>query len=278
MRKEHIKQLRVEAPMSLLSYLRAYFPSYPSVKALKRAIDQKQCKVNGRVERFSTHPLRKGDLIELELSDLPKALPPTVLYEDEELIAYNKSAYVVSDPPSHLFAIHRLDKETTGVLLYAKSVEAEGKFSALFAERQVKKQYLALVDGLVKNPSWSCHNFLGKTQSYQGGAIYGSVAPRLGKEALTHFTCLETTSEASFVLCHPVTGRTHQIRSHLQSAKHPVLGDWHYASRFQCPYKARRYLLHAHQIEIAGRQITAPCPEDFRLAYAEIFKSPFCFS
>ncbi len=263
--------------MSLLSYLRAHLPSCPSVKAIKRAIDHKLCKINGSVERFSTHPLKKGDLIELQLlGDLPKTVP-TLLYEDEELLVYNKSAYTLSDSPKQLFAVHRLDKETTGVLLYAKTLASQEKFSALFAERKVHKKYLALVDGQVQKRSFSCHNFLGKKQSYEGGALYGPVSRSLGKEALTHFERLEETALCSLLLCSPITGRTHQIRSHLKTAGHPVLGDWQYAHSFRCPYPARRYLLHAHKLEIADRLFVAPVPQDFMTAYAELFQKAFSY-
>src|SRR5689334_23064616 len=107
-----------EKGMTLLTFLKEKCSEAPSVKALKRAIDGKRCTINGRIETFSTHKLREGDLITLELGEAQAALKPVVLWEDEWLRAFDKPAGVVSDPKhfkGHL--VHRLDKETSGVLL-----------------------------------------------------------------------------------------------------------------------------------------------------------------
>lgn len=269
-------KLKVETPMGLLSYLRAYHPSYPSVKALKRAIDQKQCRVNGCVERFSTHLLKPGDRIEIALTDPPQVIPLAVLYENEEFIAYNKSPYLVSHPPEEYLIVHRLDKETSGVLIFAKDAKSQEKLSRLFAKRQVSKTYLALVDGKVEKENWTCVHYLGKKESYEGGAIYGPVSPSVGKKAITEFHLLRASQEASLVLCLPVTGRTHQIRAHLKISGHPILGDWHYARSFKCAYQPKRHLLHAYKLVISDVPITAPLFEDFKEAYAKIFQDPHC--
>lgn len=265
-------RLRVIAPMGLLAYLRAYCPSYPSVKALKRAIDQKQCRVNGRVERFSTHQLGREDLIELSLTPIKKEELSTILYEDEELIAYNKPPFILSTPPSSLYPVHRLDKETSGVLLFAKTLEAQTAIHHLFKSRQIVKGYLAIVDGVVKKKQWTCDNFLGKKECYEGGTVYGSVSPHLGKRAVTHFWCLKSDKGASLLFCRPITGRTHQIRSHLKLAGHPILEDWQYAKQFTCTYKSKRHLLHAHFLSLYNKRIFAPLFEDFQAACTDLFK------
>ncbi len=257
--------------MGLLAYLRAHCPSYPSVKGLKRAIDQKQCKINGRVECFSTHPLRVGDLIELNFSSISKEKLTQVLYEDERLIAYNKPPYVISEPPNGLFSVHRLDKETSGVLLFAKTLKAQTEINYLFKTRQVIKGYLAIVDGVINKKQWTSDNFLGKKQVYQGGVIYGLVPPHLGKRALTHFRCLQATKGATLLFCEPVTGRTHQIRAQLKAEGHPVLGDWQYSKKFNCSYESKRHLLHACTLSIAGLNFVAPLFEDFIAACADLF-------
>ncbi len=266
-------QLRVKASMRLLAYLRAYCPSYSSVKALKRAIDHKRCKINGRVERFSTHQVNQGDVIEIALGPIEKQESPLVLGEEEQYVAYNKPPYVLSQPPQKdLFSVHRLDKETSGVLLFAKTLEAQEQIGQLFKDRRVEKTYLAVVDGRIEKKQWTCDNFLGKKESYEGGAIYGPVSPRIGKRAVTHFWCLKTTEKASLLLCQPITGRTHQIRSHLKTAKHPILGDWQYGRQFTSSYEPKRHLLHAYSLFIYNKRIIAPLFEDFRAACADLFK------
>lgn len=262
--------------MPLLAFLRAHHPHYPSVKALKRAIDQKQCKVNGAVERFSTHPVHPGDTVEILLGPPPERQSANVVHEEKGWIAYQKPPHQLSDPPSGLLPVHRLDKETSGVLLFAKDAKTQAELITLFKERRILKRYLALVDQTVERPTCVCENFLGKVESYQGGAIYGAVSPKAGKWAKTTFRLLKPGKEASLLLCEPWTGRTHQIRTHLASLGHPILGDFHYGRHFRSRLQVKRHMLHAYSLTIMQQEIIAPLPLDFTDAYAQLFEDPDC--
>lgn len=256
-----------EQGMKLLPFLRDRWPSAPSVKALKRAIDKKRCTINGRVETFSTHKLSRGDRVEIELAEEePKAI--TVLYEDDVIVVCNKPAGMVSENknfPAKL--VHRLDKETSGALILAKTEPIRLQMVELFAKHQVKKEYLAIVDGAVLKKEGKISSYLAKRHSYEGQTIYAS-SPK-GEEAITHWKSLGIGNKASVLLCEPITGKTHQLRVHLKEMGHPILGDTQYSKRFTCPMRIHRHMLHAWKIAFPHPQThkkieaSAPIPDDF---------------
>lgn len=262
--------------MTLLAFLREEYPDRPSVKALKRAIEAKKCTVNGRVETFSTHELKAGDEISLELQEIKKAPKPLVLWEDESLIVFDKPPGVVCDPKNfkgHL--VHRLDKETSGVLLVAKSKAVLEAMIELFRSKKVLKTYLALVDGTVKQKQGTIISRLGPKHRFQGQTLYGSGSK--GQRAETEWIKVAEGPKATLLECHPITGRTHQLRVHLKEAGHPIIGDYLYAKQFKCGYRAHRHLLHALEISfphpVSKKQVTfkAPLPDDFLEALKKLF-------
>jgi Pseudouridylate synthases, 23S RNA-specific len=123
--------------------------------------------------------------------------------------------------------VHRLDAETTGILLLAKSQGAVASYGELFESRQMEKVYLAVVIGVPKETQWTCRLKIGQDATQRGKM---KVDPRHGKEAETHFRVLQTGENSGLVEAHPLTGRTHQIRVHLAAAGHPVAGDELYGS------------------------------------------------
>lgn len=266
-----------EQGQTLLAFLRTHLSSYSSVKAIKRAIDGKKCKVNGRVEWFSTYPLKKGDQIEICLEGKQEECPLVVLYEDEELILYNKPSGKVSESFENGFLVHRLDKETSGVFLLAKTRNMCDLLYDVFAKRKIEKHYLALCDGEILHEKWIVDNYLGKKVSYQGGALYGRVPKEKGRRATTSFQCIKKGGGATLVLAKPTTGRTHQIRVHLKEFGHPILGDWQYSSHFKCSYQPSRMMLHAlrliflHPLTGKKLEIEAPLPDDFLRAQKILF-------
>lgn len=122
--------------------------------------------------------------------------------------------------------VHRLDGDTTGLLLMAKNPGAVRAFSELFEAQQVSKAYLAVVRGVPKQREWDCHLKIGPHPLRAGVMLVDEVE---GKEAETHFRVIQTGVKSSLVVAEPRTGRTHQIRLHLAEAGHPVLNDPIYA-------------------------------------------------
>jgi 23S rRNA pseudouridine955/2504/2580 synthase len=277
--------------MRLLQFLREVYQDAPSVKAIKRAIDGKLCTVNRRIENFSSYILEENDLVALrsaltEKTEAPKEIKFSILYEDPEYLIINKPAGIVSDTRSirshlpeykeALELVHRLDKETSGALILAKSAEAKEKMITLFTDHKLKKLYLALVDGVVAKEAGTVDNHLGKKHSYDGQTIYGTVSENKGQRAITHWKCVKRGKTASVIYCEPFTGRTHQLRVHLSTMGHPILGDIQYGKKFTCAFKPQRNLLHAYRIDFkhptTGKpiQVTAPIPHDFKLALAAL--------
>jgi len=267
--KKFFKVSPREKGRRLLAFLREKCRDAPSVKALKRSIEGKLCRINGKIETFSTHILKAGDTVEIEIDrEAPVRFKPLLLWEDDQLAAYDKPAGVVCEPkafPGRL--IHRLDKETSGVVLVAKNAKVLEQMIELFREKKIRKEYLAIVDGLVRNKTKTITSKLAPIHHFQGQTVYGSSAK--GQEALTEWELIGVGTKCSLLLCKPITGRTHQLRVHLKEAGHPIVGDYQYTRVFQCPCKAKRQLLHAYKIRfphpITNREVEviAPIPPDF---------------
>lgn len=279
-----------EAGTRLLQFLRDHCKQAPSVKAIKRAIDGKLCTVNNRIQNFSSFLLKEGDCVVLNKEafatvKIGSCVSIPILYEDTELLIINKPAGVISDARSlklsfphleRLELVHRLDKETSGVLILAKTPAIKKQLIHLFKERQVHKLYLALVDGLVEKEEGKIDNYLGEKHSYQGQTIYGAASREKGERSITYWKTLKRGKTATVLCCEPYTGRTHQLRAHLSGMGHPILGDVQYAKQFTCPLKPQRNLLHAYRIGFIHPltkekiQAIAPIPSDFREALLEL--------
>ncbi|MCI0382038.1 MAG: RluA family pseudouridine synthase [Chlamydiae bacterium] len=278
MKRYRWKVSHKEHGMKLLPFLREKCEAYPSVKSLKRAIENKCCTIDGKVEFFSTHPLSKNQIIELRFSEeKQQRISPKILYEDEDLIIFDKPAGLITKLENFIEIgsneewqlVHRLDKETSGCLILAKNGKTGKKMGELFSLRKVKKGYLAIVDKKINQDEGTIDQYLVKKAEYDGGSIYGPSFIKKGKKAITNWKSLQKQPFASLIFCNPVTGRTHQIRAGFTSIGHPILGDWQYAKNFACKYQPKRHLLHAYELQflhpISGKLITvhAPIPDDF---------------
>lgn len=183
--------------------------------------------------------------------ELPDGVRIPILYEDRSALAVDKPAgwLLASEKrfPGHrnlhlalmksiregdrwaklrqirfLRFVHRLDAETSGVLLLVKSKGALGPYSRLFSGRKVEKHYLAVVRDIPTQTEWICRDRLALHPRYRGLV---QVNPRKGQSAETQFRVLESKENISLIEARPITGRTHQIRVHLLASGHPILGD-----------------------------------------------------
>lgn len=278
--------LQKQSGLSLQVFLKEKLGEGVSAKQIKRAIDSGKCLLNGKPERFSSRLVGLGDKVELEISPPPEKVKTTktdqtarILYSDDDIIAYNKPAGIPSDSKDLLddlqkhfgpvILLHRLDKETTGILLFARNEATARAIEAQFKKRLVKKTYLAFVNGLPIKAAGTVENFLGKLHVYQGQTVWGVVPKEKGLLAKTLWEVKKRGKGASLVICRPETGRTHQIRVHLSSLGHPILGDHQYGRSFTCDYRPNRILLHASEIVFEHPKtkhlitITTTLPDDF---------------
>ena len=143
--------------------------------------------------------------------------------------------------------VHRLDKETSGLVLVAKTEAAHKNLAAQFKKREIKKEYCALVKGNVKKEKGTIDSAVGRHQPQRKKMDTGH-----GRPACTYFEVLQRGKNWTYLKLHPETGRTHQIRVHLASIHHPVLGDKLYGGKSPNPenLKMDRQALHARQLEL----------------------------
>jgi len=180
-----------------------------------------------------------------------------IIYEDADLLVVNKPPGLIIDRdrnPQELenyFVVHRLDKDTSGLLVVAKTAEAAENLKKQFKERRVKKGYLALVHGEVEPSSGMIDKPIGR--SPKGVGKFAIVEG--GREAVTKYVVaglVPAERKAPTLLdVQPLTGRTHQIRVHLKSIGHPIIGDKIYASRRQQKEDEKiiqRQFLHAYRL------------------------------
>lgn len=260
---------------------------------VRRLIETGKVRLDGEVVREATCPTRPGQTIKLSLS-APRSpenrLDDSVIaYLDAHLVVVHKPAGISSVPydenergalselvtrllnrkdgarRGELGVVHRLDKETSGLLLFSRTLAAKRELKNQFRFHTVRRRYWALAHGSVRSTTIES-----RLVADRGDGLRGSTDnPRLGQEATTHVRALEPLRGATLVECRLETGRTHQIRIHLSEAGHPVLGERVYVRRYDGPeLAAPRVMLHAfelgfeHPITRAPLCFESAMPED----------------
>jgi len=236
-------------------------------------IEQGLCRVNEIVRSKPGYGVAPGDNVELtvpdpvELTVEKEDIPLEILYEDEDVAVVNKPCGMVVHPaPGNetgtlvnalLYAmddlsgiggvkrpgiVHRLDKDTSGLLMIAKNDQAHESLSGQLRERTMDKRYLAVVEGEMKEPSGRIEQPVARSKKDRKKM---AIDPE-GRYALTEWTLKENLRGAALLEVHILTGRTHQIRVHMQSIHHPVAGDPIYGAKNGV--KAPRLMLHAWRL------------------------------
>lgn len=259
----------------------------------------------------ASYRLRMGDEVEMssepveEKVDRPQGedIPLQIVHEDKSLIVINKPPGLVVHPAvghlkgtlvnalvhhcgaalagrggeDRLGLVHRLDKDTSGLIIIAKTDKAHELLGQQFADRIVQKKYLALCRGVFRHKQGSCKDPIGRHRTQRQKM---AVLTRGGKEAHTDYRVLHETPLASWVECTLHTGRTHQIRVHMTHHGHPILGDLLYGRQLEkkTGIVVPRQMLHATQIGFnhprTGKPVEyrAEPPADFLLCWQQIQK------
>lgn len=292
-----------EAKIRLDRFLANKLPEY-SRSRLQQLVRSGFVRLNGATTR-PRHLVRSGDKIELteapleKIDNQPEPIPLEVLFEDKDIIVINKPPGLVVHPGAghrqHTLVnallsrcstlsgiggkerpgiVHRLDKETSGCLVVAKNDWAHRELSRQFAERGVKKIYLALVAGKLRKATGVIEEKIGRHPVHRQRM---SVASARGRPAKTDYRVVCSGDQASLVECRLYSGRTHQIRVHLHHLGHPVLGDKVYAAHLAKNFP--RHMLHAwklgfrHPCSGELKSFEAPLPDDFTAAMKIIRES-----
>ncbi len=254
--------------------------------------------VNGK-KVHPSYKVKQNDNIEYNIEDespislKPENIPLNIIYEDDDIIVINKQADLVVHPSFghetgtllnallyHFkgkcspFMVHRLDKDTTGAIIFAKNERAKVSLSKQFQKRTIHKTYVTAVTGTVVEEQGRIEAPLGR--SMQNRKII-EVGPLAKKMAITEFKVLSRSRDVSLLEVHIITGRTHQIRSHMKYIGHPVLGDVDYGGGDHLKdIKFTRQMLHSyrvrftHPITSKEMEFVAPLPTDMKNLFKNI--------
>jgi pseudouridine synthase, RluA family len=261
---------------------------------IQKLIKEKLVRINDKVIKAS-EKVKSGDNISIdippveELKLVAEDIPIDIIYEDDDLIVVNKPKNMVVHPAPGNYSgtlvnallyktknlstvngvvrpgiVHRLDKDTTGLIIVAKNDISHKGLAEQLKNHLVNKTYLALVDGVVKDDMGTIHTMIGRNpKERKKMAVVEN-----GKEAVTTYNVIERLNGYTFLKLNIKTGRTHQIRVHLAYIGHPIVGDKLYGKK-KIEFGINGQLLHAHKIGFIhpayGRymEFSAPLPEHF---------------
>jgi 23S rRNA pseudouridine1911/1915/1917 synthase len=280
-------------PQRLDKYLVSCFSDLSRAR-LQGLIKTGQVLVNGTPAHKAGLTIAYGDMLQVTIPPVamvdltPEAIPLDIIFENQDLMVVNKPAGMVVHPAAGHYTgtlvhaalahapdiqgiggqlrpgvVHRLDKNTSGLILLAKNDATHHWLQEQFRSRQVKKTYLALVDGKPPTPTGRIEASIGRDAAHR--KQMSIVPPEKGRAATSEYSVSESFSLHTLLEVKPITGRTHQIRLHLAFIGCPVVGDTIYGhKRPSLPLK--RHFLHAARIslclpgELKARMFTAPLP------------------
>ncbi|MEG0702712.1 MAG: RluA family pseudouridine synthase [Christensenella sp.] len=275
-------------------YLAEIFPQF-SRSFLKNLIEQDRIQLNGKSVKAGAK-VKIGDVIDIDVPQCEKInleaenIPLDIVYQDDDIAVINKPQGMVTHPAPGNYSgtlvsavlyhikdlsgingelrpgiVHRLDKDTSGLLVIAKNDEAHRSLSAQIAKKEAQRIYWALVYGNIKSDNGTVTTQIGRDPRDRKRM---AVVHNGGREAVTHYKVLERYEGYTLVECALQTGRTHQIRVHMKHIGHPVVGDAVYTKQKDA-FGLSGQLLHARKLVIihpkTGEQMefNAPLPDYF---------------
>lgn len=281
-------RLVVPGAQSLLDALALLYPDSTKT-TLRQLLQTGRVRVNGEVEKNARRELDAGELVEVGQKSVQPALPPglAILHEDDDVIVVLKShglltvatererettaqaylnAYLKEKGGERIHVVHRIDRETSGVLVFAKNFAAREALKEKFAAHDVERVYIAVIEGEMDPPSGTIRSHLRERKDLRMESVDAHPDAKL---AVTHYRTIESNGRYSLLEIRLETGRKNQIRTHLAEAGHPVLGDRMYGSTIN---PLGRLGLHAKLLGFAhpstGKKLvfTVPVPKSFTTA------------
>lgn len=288
-------QFESASPERLDKFLVAQLPEF-SRSRIQGLIASGFVDVNGQAAKKTGQPLESGSNVTIRIPPAVPAnvagedIPLDIIFENGELLVINKPAGMVVHPaaghPSGTLVnavlgydaemegiggeerpglVHRLDKQTSGLILLAKNERAHRWLQDQFRLRKVEKTYLALVDGRPPTPVGRVEAFIGRDPSHRKKMAV--VSESRGREAISEYKTLESFKDHTLLEFHPLTGRTHQIRLHCAFLGCPIVGDEIYGKKKSTIF-LERHFLHAYRLKIVlpgekeTRSFEAPIPDE----------------
>ena len=251
-KRPSVSQYNVEEPTELLVFL-LHKQSRLSRNTVKSMLARGQVSVGERVVTKYNHPLEPGQTVTIRKDkavEEPQLIGLTILHEDEDIIVIVKDAGLLSiaspeekemtayrqltahvrrnDPAARIFVVHRLDRDTSGVMMFAKSETVKQLLQNAWQETVKERSYVALVEGTVKKPEGTISSWLKESSTLK---MYSSHHPNDGQHAVTHYKSIQSSREFTLLEVQLETGRKNQISVHMQDLGHPIVGDKKYGSK-----------------------------------------------
>jgi len=242
----------VKEPMALLEFLLATLEGQSRTN-IKKLLSERQILINGVVNTQFNHPLVKGDKIEVLYTKIRglKITGLKIVFEDDDIIVVDKESGILSmatdkerektaysivktylkekNPMNKVFIVHRLDRDTSGVMIFAKTEEMQQKLQSDWSNLVIERKYIAIVEGRVEKSEDTIESYL------RENSVFVTVSSKTdefgGKLAISHYKVIGKSPAFTMLEVKIDTGRKNQIRAHMQDLGHPIIGDTKYGSK-----------------------------------------------
>ncbi|RAP77091.1 RluA family pseudouridine synthase [Paenibacillus montanisoli] len=260
--------------------------------AIKSMLSRGQIAVNGTPQKVHNYLLQPGQTVTVSkerIVESPPLIGLTILHEDNDLIVVEKESGLLSiaseqeseltayrqltahvraaNPSNRIFVVHRLDRDTSGVMMFAKSEQVQQQLQSTWQESVTDRTYIALVEGMVKRTEGTISSYLKESKTLK---MYSTTNPTDAQHAVTHYKVLQSNRNYSLLEVSLETGRKNQIRVHMEDIGHPIVGDKKYGSKSKA---LNRLGLHARLL--AFQHPATGEPMRFETGIPKPFLAPF---
>lgn len=286
-RPDNILTFEVKSESRLLDFLFAAMPQTKRTN-VKELLKHHQVMVNGNITTQFDQPLTAGDSVKVNTTREFQVFSNSrlaIVYEDDDIIVVNKGYGLLSigtdrikdrtaysllrdylkrkDPRNKIFIVHRLDRDTSGLMMFAKTIAAKEAMQHNWNNMVLERRYIAVIEGELEPPGGEIRSYLAENSAHE---VYSTDNPDEGQLAVTRYNTIRSRRKYSMVELNLATGRKNQIRVHMKEAGHPIVGDRRYGASGS---PIHRLCLHAASLRFVhpstrrDMSFTAPVPSGF---------------